>query len=127
MKVIAQLRKQLKKSVGFFFLWNLSTHWPHQGRNRLLGDHLCNTINLELGMEEKWHCKILVGRNSGWSIKVYKTRAKTEFFYAEREKLSFMLLQFSLYWYLIMWNYYRIFLSAADFMVIYCDRNCDSV
>lgn len=104
-------KKTAHKTIFFFCVcvWNLSTHCLYQGRNRLLSDNLCNAVNLELDIEEKWCCKMLVGHYSGWNIKVYKTRAKTEFFYAEREKLSFMFLQFSPYWYLIIWNYYRIF------------------
>lgn len=106
--------KKTAHKINFFFfcVWNLSIHWPHQGRNTLLGDHLCNTVNLELDTEEKWHCKILVGHNSGWNIKVYKTRSKTEYFYAKREKLSFMLLQFSLYWYLLCETITGFFISC---------------
>lgn len=84
-----------------FFLWILSPYWPHQGINRFLSDNLCSTLNLELDREEEWHCKILVDHNSGWNSQVYKTRAKIQFCYAEREKLSFMLLQFTLHWHFI--------------------------
>lgn len=109
----AWLRKQHTRSV---FLWVLSPYWPHQGINKFLSDNLCSTLNLELDMEEEWHCKILVDHNSGWNIQVYKIRAKIQFYYAEREKLSFMLLQFSLHWHFIV-RTIRGFLPTADIMV----------
>lgn len=105
------------------FSVDFKSYWPHQGINSFLSDNLCSTLNLELDMKEEWHCKILVGHNSGSNIQVYKTRAKIQFYYAEREKLSFMLLQFSIHWHFIVRTIIGL-LPTADIMVIY--RSCSN-
>lgn len=112
-----------KKHTKSVFLWVLSPYWPHKGINIFVSDNVCSTLNLELNMEKEWHCEILKGHNSGWNIQVYNTRARIQFYYAEREKLSFILLQLKLHWHFtvqtIIW-----LLATADIIVIY--RNCSN-